>query len=114
MIEIMLPFPPSANHLYRRVGNRTLLSREGRRFRDNVAVLVACAGHPRFDSPVRADVELFPPDNRKRDVDNLTKSLFDALEKAGMLSNDNIIKKYSVSMNEQVPNGMCIVRIQKL
>lgn len=114
MIELTLPFPPSVNHLYRRVGHRTLLSREGRRFRDNVAVLVAYAGHPHFDSPVRADVELFPPDNRKRDTDNLTKGLFDALEKAGVLSNDNIVKKFSVSMNEQVPEGMCIVRIQKL
>ena len=32
MIEVELPFPPSVNHYHRRVGPRTLISREGRRF----------------------------------------------------------------------------------
>ena len=34
VIELELPFPPSVNHYYRRVGPRTLISREGRRFRE--------------------------------------------------------------------------------
>ncbi len=46
MIELELPFPPSVNHYYRRVGPRTLISREGRRFRERVCALLAAAGGP--------------------------------------------------------------------
>ena len=70
MIELTLPYPPSVNHLYRHVGNRVLISREGRKFRDQVGLFIAFAGHPRFECPVKIDVELYPPDRRTRDIDN--------------------------------------------
>ena len=44
MIELELPYPPSVNHYYRHVGRRTLISREGRRFRDRVGQALAAAG----------------------------------------------------------------------
>jgi crossover junction endodeoxyribonuclease RusA len=37
------------------------------------------------------DIELILPNNRKRDIDNMLKSLWDILEKAGVISNDNLI-----------------------
>jgi hypothetical protein len=31
-MKLTLPYPPSVNHYYRRVGPRTLISREGREY----------------------------------------------------------------------------------
>ncbi len=36
MVELTLPYPPSVNHYWRRVGSKTLVSRAGRRFREDV------------------------------------------------------------------------------
>jgi len=41
MIDVDLPYPPSINHYWRRVGPRTLISREGRRFREHVMAILA-------------------------------------------------------------------------
>ena len=43
-MEMLLPFPPSANHYWRHVGPRTLISREGRTFRTNVCALLGGGG----------------------------------------------------------------------
>ena len=41
MLELELPVPPSINHYYRRVGPRTLISREGRAYREAVCTILA-------------------------------------------------------------------------
>ena len=41
MLEVELPYPPSINHYWRRVGPRTLISREDRRFRERVMAILA-------------------------------------------------------------------------
>lgn len=46
MFEIELPYPPSINHYWRRVGSRTLISREGRRFRERVVAILAFRREP--------------------------------------------------------------------
>jgi crossover junction endodeoxyribonuclease RusA len=84
MIELELPYPPSVNHYYRRVGPRTLISREGRRFREKVTALLAKAGVGPFNGPLRVEIEIYPPDRRRRDLDNTQKSLLDALEHGGL------------------------------
>ncbi|MBI2930977.1 MAG: hypothetical protein HYY16_04950, partial [Planctomycetes bacterium] len=53
MIELELPFPPSVNHYYRHVGPRTLISREGRRFREEVCALLAAAGVDPMSGPLQ-------------------------------------------------------------
>ena len=40
----VLPFPPSVNWYYRHVGDRTLLSREGREYREIVCSLFSRGG----------------------------------------------------------------------
>jgi len=44
-----------------------------------------------FTEPVSVEVYFFLPDRRKRDIDNMLKTLWDILEKAGVLANDNLI-----------------------
>ena len=61
-IEIELPWPPSINHYWRRVGVRTLISREGRRFRAGVLAVLANLPITPFTGPLEVEVDLHPPD----------------------------------------------------
>ena len=111
MIEVELPFPPSVNHYYRRVGPRTLISREGRRFRERVCAILAGLGVESLKGPLRLEIEVYPPDRRRRDIDNLQKGLIDALEHGGLYDNDYQIADLRIKRRECVPGGRTIVRI---
>lgn len=113
MIKIELPFPPSLNHLYRHVGPRTLISREGRRFREEVASILAAQGVRPMSGPLAVHVKVHPPDRRRRDLDNCLKGLLDALEHGGAYHDDGQIKKLEIEMREPVDVGKVIVLIRK-
>ena len=66
MLEFELPYPPSINHYWRRVGPRTLISREGRRFRERVLAILASHRVEPLVGPLAVEVEIYPPDNRRR------------------------------------------------
>jgi crossover junction endodeoxyribonuclease RusA len=113
MIELELPFPPSVNHYYRRVGPRTLISREGRRFREKVCALLATMRIGPITGPLQVEIEVYPPDRRRRDIDNLQKGLLDALEHGGVYRDDSQIVRLEITKCECVPAGRTIVRIGK-
>lgn len=112
MIELELPYPPSVNHLYRHPGPRTLISREGRRYREAVCALLAAARVARFEGPLHIEIELYPPDRRRRDVDNAQKALLDSLQHGGLYRDDSQIAKLEIERREVVPGGRTIVRIE--
>jgi crossover junction endodeoxyribonuclease RusA len=114
MIELELPFPPSVNHYYRRVGQRTLISREGRRFRERVCSLLAATGIKPLTGPLRVEIEVYPPDRLRRDIDNVQKALLDALEHGGAFRDDNQIVELKTERRGCVPSGRTIVRIWKV
>jgi len=113
MIELELPYPPSVNHYYRRVGTRTLISREGRAYRETVVSILAALGVQPLLGKLNVQVELFPPDRRRRDVDNTAKALLDALEHGNAYENDSQIVRLEIEKFEPVKGGRAIVRIGK-
>ena len=113
MIELELPFPPSVNHYYRRVGVRTLISREGRRFRKRVCASLAESRVPRLRGPLRMEIEVYPPDRRRRDIDNVQKALLDALQHGGLYEDDSQIVKLNIEKRACVRGGRTLVRIQE-
>ena len=114
MLELELPFPPSINHYYRHVGPRTLISREGRAFRRKVCSALSAAGVKPASGPLAVGLELYPPDRRRRDIDNVQKPLLDALEKGGAYYDDSQIKKLLTIMCEPVKDGRVIVCIEEI
>jgi len=91
--HLELPFPPSINHYWRKWNNRMVISREGREYRTRVCGLLAQpagAGRiPPRDGRLALCMDAFPPDRRRRDLDNLQKPLLDALEHAAVYENDS-------------------------
>ena len=80
---VVLPYPPTVNTLWRRVGNRTLLSAKGREYHAQVADRVTAqaylVGHSVPPAPHDVTVTAWVPDRRKRDIDNIFKAIFDPL-----------------------------------
>ncbi|MGE4157634.1 MAG: RusA family crossover junction endodeoxyribonuclease [Planctomycetota bacterium] len=114
MIEFELPWPPSVNHYYRRVGPRTLISREGRRFRERVCAILAAAGVRPMAGRLHVEIEVYPPDRRRRDIDNVQKALLDALEHGGAYRDDSQIVRLEVEKREVEPGGKTVVRIEEM
>ena len=106
-----LPYPPSVNHYWRRVGFRTLISRGGRRYRKEVMALLAADRAAPMRGRLEMVVHVFPPDGRRRDLDNLQKSLCDALQAAGVYADDSQIDRLDVHRGPIVRCGKVLVQI---
>ena len=89
---LTLPWPPSANTYWRRNGSRYFISPKGQDYRQYV-LIDAIHGRNYFDkdSRIKLIIEAYPPDKRKRDLDNLFKSLLDSLQFARVFPDDNQI-----------------------
>ena len=114
MVEFHLPYPPSVNHYWRRVGARTLISRGGRAFRAAVCSLLASRGIHPLNGPLVVDVVVHPPDRRRRDIDNVQKALLDALQHGGAYCDDSQIVRLSIERGQPVEGGKTIVQIREV
>lgn len=114
MLELELPYPPSVNHYWRRVGARTLISRGGRAFRQTVCSILAAKGVRPLSGPLVVDVTVFPPDRRRRDIDNVQKALLDALQHGGAYLDDNQIVRLTIERGGPVDGGKTLVGIRNI
>jgi crossover junction endodeoxyribonuclease RusA len=114
MIELELPYPPSVNHYWRRVGARTLISRGGRAFRQSVCAILAAAKVRPLVGALAVEVDVYPPDHRRRDLDNTLKSLLDALAHGGAYHDDSQIARLTVERRQVVSGGQVRVRLGEL
>ena len=113
-VEYELPYPPSVNRYWRMVKGRMLISREGRVFRRRICSSLAAAGAEPMDGPLAVRIEVYPPDNRRRDIDNVMKALLDALQDGGAYHDDSQIVKLNIEKRGCVTGGRTIVRIREL
>lgn len=113
MITIRLPHPPSLNHYYRRVGPRTLISRGGREYRKLVVATIRGMHLPSLTGRLRVVIWLYPPDRRRRDLDNFQKCLLDSLQHAGVYADDSQIDALEISRCAVIPGGATTVHIHE-
>lgn len=113
-MTLELAWPPSVNHYYRHVGRNVVVSREGRRYRDYVIwVLKGYALKP-LTGNLEVWMTFYPPDRRRRDLDNCVKCLQDALQQGGLFLDDFQIKKLHLEMADPIKNGKCFIRIEEI
>jgi len=99
VIQLTVPFPPSANRYWRNVNGRMVISREARHYRKQVGLIIKTTVSPDnrpISKPMRVDIIANRPDRRRRDIDNLLKATLDALEIAGLYVNDSLIHQLSI------------------
>ena len=111
---IELPWPPSVNHYWRRQGNRYFVSSEGKAYKDSVYYL--CAKYRGLFKPserLSLIIEAFPPDKRRRDLDNLIKAIQDSHQYAGVYEDDSQIDCLTIKRNSS-RDGKIIVTVTEL
>ena len=114
MIQLKVPFPNSTNSHWKIARGRHYISQKGVKFRQDVLNKVRLQGIKPFTGRLCVEVNLYPPDKRKRDIDNFGgKSLMDALMHAGVFVDDEQIDKLIVERKEIVKGGQCIVHIKE-
>lgn len=86
-LRIVIPGnPPTVNHVYRNVAiNRRITTADGQKWRQNVQaiaarVIAAQGWKMTTEEKLVAEVMIYWPTRRKRDVENVGKLLWDALE----------------------------------
>lgn len=109
MVTLELPWPPSVNHYYRHVGPRVLISREGRNYREMVANRIKAEGIKKLVGDVEVCIHLYPPDKRRRDVDNVLKCLLDTLTAGELYNDDSQIKTLHISKLEPMPPDGAVI-----
>ena len=88
-LDFDLPYGVSANAAYVRTMRGIALSKTGRAYRAEVGRIIKELGIDKnVDCRLELTVELYCPDKRRRDIDNLIKPLLDALEAANVFVND--------------------------
>ena len=108
-----LPMPPSLNRLYRSVGGRVLVSKEGRAYKELVAGLLMAKRARPLSGRVRLWIWLFPPDRRRRDLDNAQKALLDAM-KGRLYQDDEQIDDLRIVRGEVRAGGGVEVEVEQL
>lgn len=116
-MRLICSYPPSNNTYYRHIrsgklAGRTLISERGRSYRAKLKTEIV---NPlRMDSDLEVKIYLYPPDARKRDIDNCLKALFDSLTHAGVWIDDSQVKRLYVEMLEKRKNGECHIEITQI
>jgi len=120
---IMLPWPPSVNHYWRHVvlktkrglRQQTLLSMQGRHFRTDAiaAIRKQFPVHSVITESVKVEIHLFPPDRRKRDIDNYSKGILDALTYARIWVDDHLVDDLHLIRRQATPGGQAVLRITR-
>ena len=77
-MKFVLDYPPSLNRLYRNVRGMTLLSREGREYKKRAGLMALQQRVRPLAGPLCVVAHVFRPE-RRGDLDNTAKALFDSL-----------------------------------
>lgn len=113
-LNVDLPWPPTANTYWRRNGGRYFISKRGQDYREFVAKELYCyQGLFVAEDRLRLKIKAYPPDRRKRDLDNLFKSVLDSIQSAGIYMDDCQIDKLSI---ERMPEyeGKIEITLEKI
>lgn len=124
MIRLDLPLPVSKNarHMPIRCGKwfKEVRTKKARKSEEAMVALMwkQIGGRPPgpcFNGPVTVSVYLTFPDRRARDPQNYIESLFDCLERSGIVKNDALIVHHVVEASPWfVKPGSCRVTVEEL
>lgn len=117
-ITIELPWPPTVNSYWRHPivngQRRSLISKAGRAYRNDVwGAWLQCSDRcaQPITHTVKVDLAVYPPDRRRRDLDNLPKAVFDSLTHVGVWADDSLVDDFRVHRESVNAPGRVVVTI---
>lgn len=119
MLEFEIPYPPSVNHYWGQRGKQRFLTKRAKEFRALIddAVWNGFASTKAITGELAFFMTVWPPDKRKRDLDNLLKGTLDALMHAKVFEDDSQIWALSICWDRDngkintYPGGKARIRI---
>ena len=94
LATLKLPYPPSINSYYGRKRNGSVfIKKPGLEFRERVMEVLKPVFNNRdaYEGELQVWVEVYVPDRRRRDLDNISKALMDAITHSGVWEDDSQI-----------------------
>ena len=113
-MKLTIPFPPSANHIWREGRGRTFRSTEYKTFVQHVGAAWLATNRDgwKTDKRYSVEIDLYPPDRRRIDVDNRIKPTLDALTHARVWNDDSQVVRIAATKREpDKKNPRAVVRI---
>lgn len=116
-MKLILPFPPSVNTYWRHpskgpLAGRHLISEAGRKYRETVQRLIRVASP--MDARLAVLITAHMPDRRRRDLDNIPKSILDALTHAGLWLDDEQIDVLTIARADVIKGGQIILEVSPI
>jgi len=124
-IVLTIPYPPTVNH-YKRIG-RTITTKRGKIVQTRVntdatkrfyyEVWALSRGKVKEslgEALIKLKLDIYPPDKRKRDIDNIIKPTIDSLMNSGLFNDDSQICLLVVTRCPIIESGQVIVTISPL
>ncbi len=93
-----------------------MVSETGRKFQKaaRAAIIEQLRAVPRPSSELaEVRIVLYPPDQRRRDIDNYNKALFDALTQTGVWEDDSQVKRMLVEWGPLTKKGKVEITIKR-
>lgn len=105
MISLRLPFPPSANSIWRNVNGRTLKSAPYRAWLRQAGLEALIQRPSRVLGGYHMMLVATPPDRRKRDLGNLLKATEDFLVQGGYIEDDHLARSINLAWGQFIVKG---------
>lgn len=115
ILNLTIPFPPSVNTYWGFKGSQRFLTSRAKAFKTLVNSEFVRSGHEGFASDrLKIHIELYPPDRRIRDIDNVVKSTLDALCQSAVFDDDGQIDVLLVERKNVIKWGAAKIFIETL
>ena len=106
MIRFDMPYPPSVNHYYVRTPKGTAVGAKGKKYRRDVGLMLTPFKHKfKEDDRLSVTINVFPPDKRKHDLDNILKCCLDSLQESHVIHDDNQIDMLTIIRRDVIKAG---------
>lgn len=110
-ITFMLPYPPSVNAIWRPAGNRIISTDTARAYRQRCAEEIMVQKVPRHHRAIRGRLALHmlvitPASTRRRDLDNVLKATLDAIQRCGVIEDDESFDRILVERRPRSSNAL--------
>ena len=113
-VNLELPYPPTVNHYYTIARGRKILSKRGRLFKEDSAYLLSPHKKKILSGRLFVEVIAYPPDKRKRDLDNILKPILDVLGSGLIFEDDSQVDELTIKRSVVKKPGLVKVKISEI